>query len=464
MPRSAPPLDSLLARSPGLLLLTDEASRASHGLDWTRLFVANPAAIALPESVEQVREIVLWAGETGVPLVPSGGRTGLSGGAVAAQGEVVVSLERMHRLLEFDPIDRTLRVEAGMVTERVQALARERGLFYPVDFASRGSSQIGGNVATNAGGIKVLRYGMTRDWIAGLRVVTGAGEVLDLNRGLVKNASGYDLRHLFVGSEGTLGIVVEATLRLTSPPGPLAVMVLGVSGLDAIPLIFGVFRSRLGLVAFECFSHTALRYVVAKGERKPFATECPFYVLVEFDCAGEAPLEVAIEACGESERRGWVRDAIVGQSSSEMRALWRLREDITESVSHIVHVKNDISVRPSALAPFLAEADGLLRREYPTYEVLWFGHVGDGNLHLSVLKPDAVAEQVFLRECERVSTLLFETVAKHGGSISAEHGVGLTKKPYLRYTRSAAEIETMRGIKRVFDPRGILNPGKVFDL
>jgi FAD/FMN-containing dehydrogenase len=449
---------------PGLSLLTDEASRVSHGLDWTRLFPPNPAAVALPESVEQVREIVLWANEFAVPLVPSGGRTGLSGGAVAAQGEVVVSLERMHRLLEFDPIDRTLRVEAGMVTERLQELARERGLFYPVDFASRGSSQIGGNVATNAGGIKVLRYGMTRDWIAGLRIVTGAGEVLDCNRGLVKNASGYDLRHLLIGSEGTLGIVVEATVRLTSLPGPRAVMVLGTAGLEALPRIYEVFRSHLGLAAFECFSHSALRHVLAKGERRPFVTECPFYVLVEFDCAGDEPLEVALAAGEECERHGWVRDAVVGQSPSEMRALWRLREDITESVSHILHIKNDVSVRRSALAPFLAEADGLLQREYPAYEVLWFGHVGDGNLHLSVLKPEGVSAATFLGECERVSTLLFETVAKHGGSISAEHGVGLTKKPYLRYSRSAAEIDCMRGIKRAFDPKGILNPGKVFDL
>jgi FAD/FMN-containing dehydrogenase len=240
-------------------------------------------------------------------------------------------------------------------------------------------------------------------------------------------------------------------------------MVLGASGLETMPQIFDLFRSRLGLAAFECFSHTALRRVVAQGQRRPFATECPFYVLAEFDCAGDQQLDSALAAGEECERRGWVRAAVVGQSPAEMRALWRLREDITESVSHILHVKNDVSVRLSELAPFLAEADALLAREYPAYEVLWFGHVGDGNLHLSVLKPDAVAAEAFLSECERVSTLLFETVAKHGGSISAEHGVGLTKKPYLRYTRSAAEINCMRGIKRVFDPRGILNPGKVFD-
>ena len=208
-------------------VLDDPETRAVYGTDWTHVHAPDPLAVVFPRSVEQVVGVVRWANEQGIALVPSGGRTGLSGGAVAARREVVVSLRDLNRILEFSETDRTVRVEAGVVTAAIHAFARERDLYFPVDFASSGSSQIGGNVATNAGGLRVVRYGPMRDWIAGLKVVTGRGDLLDLNRGLVKNATGYDLRHLMIGSEGTLGIVVEATLRLTDPPGPRAVFLLG---------------------------------------------------------------------------------------------------------------------------------------------------------------------------------------------------------------------------------------------
>jgi FAD/FMN-containing dehydrogenase len=207
---------------------TDPADLETWGQDWTRFFRPAPLAIILPKTLEEVQAIVRFANETGLALVPSGGRTGLSGGAVAENGELVVSFDRMNRIRDFNPVDRTVVCEAGVVTAQLQAFAREQGLFYPVDFASAGSSQIGGNIATNAGGINVIKYGMTRDWVAGLRVVTGSGELMNLNAGLVKNNTGYDFRHLFIGSEGTLGLIVEATMRLTTPPAEQTVMVLGV--------------------------------------------------------------------------------------------------------------------------------------------------------------------------------------------------------------------------------------------
>ncbi len=209
-------------------LKRDPDSLAVWGCDWTRSFTVAPSAIVFVESLEEVVALVRLANEEGFALVPSGGRTGLSGGAVAGNGEVVVSFDRMNRILDFDATDRLVRCQAGVVTQALHAFAEEQGLFYPVDFASAGSSQIGGNIATNAGGIKVIRYGLTRDWVAGLTAVTGAGEVLDCNRGLVKNATGYDLRHLLIGSEGTLGLVVEAQMRLAGRPAPQRVMVLGV--------------------------------------------------------------------------------------------------------------------------------------------------------------------------------------------------------------------------------------------
>ncbi|EIL96013.1 fad linked oxidase [Rhodanobacter sp. 115] len=243
------PLTDLARRLPGLRLLTDAGDLEHYGRDWTRRWTPAPLAIALPATIEEVQGIMRWANEHHVAVVPSGGRTGLSGGAVAANGELVLSLARMNRVLGFDAVDRTLTVQPGIALEAVHTAAREHGLIYPVDFASRGSCSIGGNIATNAGGIRVIRYGNTREWIAGLKVVAGNGELLELNRGLVKNSSGYDFRHLLIGSEGTLGIVVEATLKLTNPPPSSQVMLLALLDLDALTQVFAAFRAKLSLQA-----------------------------------------------------------------------------------------------------------------------------------------------------------------------------------------------------------------------
>ena len=397
--------------------------------------------------------------------MPSGGRTGLSGGAVAAAGEIVVALDRMNRVLEFDPVDRSVTVEAGVINDVVHRYAEERGLFFPVDFAARGSAQIGGNVATNVGGVRVIRYGGLREWVSGLKVVTGRGDVLELNRGLIKNATGYDLRHLFLASEGTLGFVVEATLRLTRPPVEPTVMMLAVPTLDAVLEIYGIFRPRLELGAFEMFTGVAMKYLALKGHARPFAqgVDTDYYVLVEFENDREGVMDTVAAAYEECEKRGLAVEAVISQSAAEARRLWALREEITEAISAWRPYKNDVSVRISRLAPFLREMDDLLRREYPRYDVVWFGHVGDGNLHIGILKPDDVGAEEFESECERVSVLLGETVERFAGSVSAEHGVGLFKKPFLHYTRSAVEVEYLKGIKQVFDPNGILNPGKIFD-
>jgi FAD/FMN-containing dehydrogenase len=442
---------------------TDLDSGLNYGRDWTRLYAPNPLAVVLPGSVEQVRQLVRYANEHRLPLVPSGGRTGLSGAAVACRGEIVVSLERLNRILDFDPVDRSVTCQAGVVTEVVQNFAREQSLYYPVDFASRGSSQIGGNIATNAGGIKVVRYGLTRDWVTGLKVITGRGDLLDLNRGLIKNASGYDLRHLFIGSEGTLGIIVEATLKLTRPLHEPSVMVLGVPDLNGIMAIYGLFRSKLELSAFEFFSELALRHVLRKGLHRPFDSETPYYVLIEFENPEGLHTEEALALFENCAEQGWLTDGVISQSESQAKELWRLREDISESISEHQPYKNDIAVRVSRLPGLLVEIDELLAREYPDFEVLWYGHIGDGNLHINILKPANMEPATFAKQCGTVSEHLFEALRRHGGSISAEHGVGLTKKPYLHYTRDQTEIGYLRAIKQVFDPNGIMNPGKIFD-
>ncbi|WP_329741074.1 FAD-binding oxidoreductase [Dyella sp. A6] len=456
------PLEDLSRRLPGLRLLADAGDLEHYGRDWTRRWTPAPCAVALPASIEEVQAIVRWANEHEVALVPSGGRTGLSGGAVAAHGELVVSLERMNRVLGFDAVDRTLTVQPGIALEAVHAAAREHGLIYPVDFAARGSCSIGGNIATNAGGIRVIRYGNTREWIAGLKVVAGNGELLELNRSLVKNSSGYDFRQLMVGSEGTLGIVVEATLKLTDPPPPSQVMLLALPDMDALMQVFAAFRAKLSLQAFEFFTDVALRHVLAHGAQRAIDGDHPYYVVTEFDAQDEAATDRALDVFGHCVEQGWVSDGVIAQSEAQAAALWRLREGITESLAPHRPYKNDVSVRIGAVPGFLHAMQALLAREYPQIEVVWFGHIGDGNLHINVLKPEAMADAEFITQCEHVTKLLAATLQEHGGSISAEHGIGLVKKPYLGSTRSAAEIALMRGVRTVFDPNGILNPGKLF--
>ncbi|MCC6135365.1 MAG: FAD-binding oxidoreductase [Candidatus Contendobacter sp.] len=466
MPHSNEPavlLDGIRAFIDPAHVRIDPDSGLNYGRDWTRLYTPNPLAVVLPGSVDQAQQLVRYANDHRLALVPSGGRTGLSGAAVACQGEIVVSLERMNQILEFDPVDRSVTCQAGVVTEAVQNFARDHGLYYPVDFASRGSSQIGGNIATNAGGIKVIRYGLTRNWITGLKVITGRGDLLELNRGLIKNASGYDLRHLFIGSEGTLGLIVEATLQLTRPLREPVVMVLGVPDLDSLMSLYHVFRNKLELSAFEFFSETALRYVLKKGLHRPFDVATPYYVLIEFDNLEQLHTDTALALFEQCAEQGWLADGVISQSESQAKELWRLREDISESIAEYQPYKNDLAVRISRAPAFLAEADALLTREYPDFEVLWYGHIGDGNLHINILKPAELDPAAFITKCGAVSEHLFGVLQQYGGSISAEHGVGLTKKPYLNYTRNETEISYLRAIKQVFDPNGVMNPGKIFD-
>jgi FAD/FMN-containing dehydrogenase len=459
---TAQALADLSTRLPELRLLTDAGDLEHYGRDWTRRWAPAPLAIALPASVEEVQGIVRWANDHKVAIVPSGGRTGLSGGAVAAHGELVLSLERMNRVLDFDAVDRTLTVQPGIALEAVHGAAQERGLIYPVDFAARGSCSIGGNIATNAGGIRVIRYGNTREWIAGLKVVAGNGELLDLNRGLIKNSSGYDLRQLMIGSEGTLGIVVEASLRLTDPPPSSQVMLLALPDMDALMQVFALFRARLSLQAFEFFTDVALKHVLAHGAQRAIDGEHPYYVVTEFEMLDERAQDAALAAFEQGMEQGVISDGVLAQSEAQAAALWRLREGITESLAPHKPYKNDIAVRISAVPTFLHEIQALLTREYPHIEVVWFGHIGDGNLHINVLKPESLSDADFIAQCEHVTKLLAQTLQRHGGSISAEHGIGLVKRPYLESTRSAQEIALMRGVKAVFDPNGILNPGKVF--
>lgn len=443
-------------------LLTDDLSKETYGLDWTRFYRPAPLAVVMARSVEQLLSLVRFANEQKLALVPSGGRTGLSAGAVAASGEVVVSFDRMNQVLEFDETDGVVVVQPGIVTAALQQFAVEKGWYYPVDFASSGSSQIGGNIATNAGGIKVLRYGLTRRHVAGLKVVTGAGEVLDLNKGLVKNATGYDLRHLFIGSEGTLGFIVEASIQLICPPNELTVALLAVPGMTDVMEVLRNFRRHVDLTAFEFFSGKALGHVLVHHDLPaPFEVTADYYALVEFEHSHDDEVSRAMAAFEACVAQGIATDGIVSQSEGQRQDIWKYREYISESISGFTPYKNDVSVRPSRVPAFLAAVERTVKRRYADFEIIWFGHIGDGNLHLNILKPESMETDDFKLECEQVSEEVLGIVRQFHGSISAEHGVGMLKRDQLHYSRSEAEIRLMRQLKQVFDPNGIMNPGKL---
>lgn len=436
-----------------------------YSRDWTKHFKPYACGLVFPKTTEQVKSIILWARKNKVSIVPSGGRTGLSASAYATKGELIVSFEKMNKILELDPLDQVLRCQAGAITETVQNHALEKGFYFPVDFASRGSSQIGGNVATNAGGIKVIRYGLMRNWVAGLEVVTGKGEILRLNNSLVKNATGYDLRQLFIGSEGTLGLITEVSLNLTRPPKDLQVLVFGLPDLKSIMEVYKLYRDNFPLVAYEMFTDLAMNYVIQMGRvGKPFDTECPFYVLIEIEKENEETIERALSLFETAMEKGLILDGVLSQNDQQSKDFWCLRENITEATSHKHPYKNDISVRISKVPEFLNRMDEILEKDYPDFEVVWFGHIGDGNLHVNILKPESMSSDEFMTKCHAVDQLMMGMIHDLGGSVSAEHGVGLVKKGFLNKTRSGEEIQLMREIKKVFDPDQILNPGKIFDL
>ena len=451
----------------------DPADLAEYGRDWTRVVMPAPSAVAFPRSTEQVSKLLAFCNTESLAVVPSGGRTGLAGGAMAASGELVLSLARMRRMDAIDRLGGTVRVQAGAVTEAVHQHCAPVGLTWPVDFASKGSSTVGGNIATNAGGVKVIRYGLTRQWVLGLEVVLASGEVLEIGGALEKNNTGLDLRQLFIGSEGTLGVVTEATLKLARVPGATTVMLLGVADVAAVLALFREARSApFTLSAYEFFSQRCLDRLVAHRKLRPPITEpCNYYVLIEAEGEGSGEADAArllerIEPWVSSVfDAGLAKDGTIAQHGSQARDLWALREGISESLSAtgLPH-KNDVALPIAKLDAFCNELDGVFASRYPDWEICLFGHVGDGNLHINVMKPEALDRAEFFTKTKEADRDLFSLVQRHGGSISAEHGIGLLKKPFLSYSRSPAELAVMRQVKRALDPQGILNPGKILDV
>ena len=448
-------------------ILSSDADKKHYGKDWLKCFTAAPSLILLPSSESEVQAIIKICNVQKIVIVPSGGRTGLSGGATATQGEVIVSLEKMNKVIEVNELDRTITAQAGVITQKIQDAAAAHNLYFPVEFTTKGSSHIGGNVATNAGGIRVVKYGHTRDWVVGMKVVTGKGDILELNGALFKNNTGYDLRAIFMGSEGTLGIITEITLRLIARPFERVRMLVALNDINGVLPLFKEARSAFSsLSAFEYFAENGLSRVLAHNAlTRPFAKIYPNYVLVEVEIEKADEREKLEEFFTAQIENGKIEDVVISQTQKQAEELIELRERIGETLStHYFPHKNDLSVPVPMIPKFVSALHNLVEKEYPGFEVVIFGHIGDGNLHVNVLKPPSLPADQFFTFCHEADRKIFALVQEFKGSISAEHGIGLLKKDFLHFSRSSAEIGYMKEIKKIFDPNLILNRGKIFDL
>jgi len=440
------------------VLTGDDVRGRSVG--WMDQSPCQALAIVRPGSTEQVSRVLAACHAAGQPVVPFGGLTGLVRGCVAGPGEIGLSLERMHRVESVDPVNRTMTVQAGAPLQVVHDEAEKHGLLYPVDFGARGSAHIGGSVATNAGGNGVIRYGMTRDSVLGLEAVLADGTVISSLNRMIKNNAAYDIKQLFIGSEGTLGIVTRLVLRLREAPRSRQTAMVACAQFSDVTRLLKHMDGALGgsLSAFEVMWNEFYRLVTtppAKGT-PPLGQEHPYYVLLE-GSGGDAERDQARfeEALGEAIEAGLLADAAIASSETQREALWALRDDVESLFRLGMPVAFDISLPVTEMEAYLAEALARLEREWPEYQRFVFGHLGDGNLHIIAAGPPSKAARHGIERC------VYEPLAARSGSVSAEHGIGLEKQPWLALSRSEAELALMRTIKAALDPKGILNPGRV---
>lgn len=452
-------------------VLTDPADIRPFTVEWRDLFHGKTPMVLRPGSTEEVAACLKIANARAIPIVPQAGNTGLVGGQAPDETgrEVVLSVERLDRILEVDPQGDTMTVEAGAILSRIHEAAAEAGRIFPLSLASEGSCRIGGNIASNAGGTAVLAYGNTRDLVLGLEVVLGSGEVWNGLRRLRKDNAGYDLKHLFIGSEGTLGIITRATLKLFPRPVRQEVAFVAVPSPAAATRLLGRFRAAAGarLTAFELLPRVGIEFTTRHmaGCRDPFGTAHPWYVLAEVasgadDGRAREAMEAVLAAAFEE---GLAEDAVLAESIDQAKSLWRLREAMSE-VQRFEggSIKHDVAV-PVALVPaFLEEAMAAATDLVPGCRPVPFGHLGDGNIHFNVSQPVGMDKDAFLACWDEMAEVVHAIVRRYEGSIAAEHGIGRLKRDLLPTVRSPLDIELMRGIKRVFDPNGILNPGRIF--
>jgi FAD/FMN-containing dehydrogenase len=420
-------------------------------------------ALVRPKNTEEVSRAVRWCHDNHMAIVTHGGLTGLVHGADAAASEVILSMERMRAIETIDPVQRIAVVQAGVTLQALQEAVEQQNLSFPLDLGARGSATLGGNAATNAGGNRVIRYGMMRDMILGLEVVLADGTVISSMNHLIKNNAGYDLKQVFVGSEGTLGIITRLVLRLREKPRSQDVAIVAVPDFEALAKLLKHIDSSLGgsLSAFEVMWQSFYRLVTSPPARgkPPVGQDHPYYVLIE-SLGADVRLDserftAALESALEQKL---ISDAAVAQSESDRRAFWALRDDVVQVMVGGMPVVFDISLPLAAMEGYVDGLNRDLKTEIGEHKLWIFGHLGDGNLHVIVQVPP----QHHLALRPKIEALVYRSLGELGGSISAEHGIGLEKKPYLAVCRSESEIALMRTLKTAFDPDGILNPGKIF--
>jgi FAD/FMN-containing dehydrogenase len=449
-------------------VLDGDSDLSRYSRDWSGDHVGTPLAVLRPSSTDEVREIVRRCAGAGVPLVPQGGHTGLVAGATPSGDgrELVVSLERMNRIRRIDALDFSMVAEAGCILADVKAAAAEADLFFPLTLGAQGSCQIGGNIATNAGGLNVLRYGMTRELVLGLEVVLPNGDLVEDLRSLRKNNTGYDLKQLFIGSEGTLGIVTAAALRLYPRPTRSETVLLGCPSPAHVIRLFGSARRELGdlVSAFELMTRAGVAAALEGGGREPFAPPTGAYVILEASTSARVDLRGAVEAfLADAMETGLVENGAMAESEAQAASFWRLREALIEwQVRQGRHLRSDVALPISALPAFLAAAEAAVGSLDPRLVLHAFGHVGDGNLHLNVMPPAGLADAEAEALLARSEAAIFGQVDAFGGTISAEHGIGRKKRQPFEARLSPAARRLSLALRASLDPTGMMSPGRLF--
>jgi len=451
-------------------LLTDPTDIASYGQDWRGLYLGQALAVARPATTEALAATVRYCAENRIAMVPQGGNTGMCGGATPSPDgrQLVISTARMTRLRAIDKIDQTMTIEAGVPLKTAQDLAREEGLWLPLSISAEGTAQIGGILSTNAGGNNTVRFGSARDLVLGLEVVLPDGQIWNGLRRLRKDNTGYCLRHLFMGAEGTLGIITAAVLKLLPTPRQTEVALCALPSVEAALEVFGRFQAEdpAAVVAFEYMSGIGMDLVLRHipGISLPLAGRAPHYALVELSSArAGAELRELLESVLESALADEiVLDAALAESETQRLAIWKLREEHSEAQKRAgANVKNDVSVPVSHTPAFIAEATAACVALIPGIRVAPFGHLGDGNTHFNLIQPEGADGAAFLARADEIMHVVNDVVRKHDGSFSAEHGIGQLKTDMLAQWRGGAELDLMQKIKRAIDPGDLMNPGKL---
>jgi len=470
--KSAPPVDpSVIARFAAIVgekyAITDPQAQAPYLIEMRDMYRGRTPLVLRPGSVAEVARILRLANDTATAIVPQGGNTGLVGGQIPFGNGILLSLTRLERIREVDPTTNTITCEAGVTLQRAREAAAAVNRLYPQLLPSEGTCTIGGTVATNAGGTAALAYGSARAHVLGIEVVLADGRILDNLNKLKKDNTGYDLKNLFIGAEGTLGIITAAVLRLVPRPRSVETAFVGVPSVEAALRFLEITAERAGpgVTSFELMSRFGVELVLrhAAGCRDPLSSPHPWYVLIELSSQQRQGLrEVIEEALAQGAERGLVADAAIADSLEQAKAFWRIREMFGEVQRHAGgSIKHDISVPVAAVPAFIKEADSAVTALVPGARPLPFGHLGDGNIHYNVSQPLGADKADFLNRWDEVNAAVFAVVKKYGGSISAEHGIGVMKRDLLPTVKDPVALDLMRSLKRMLDPKNILNPGKV---